>query len=98
MAELAGIQIREINGMGLMRIFRNIREVQTEGLAQTPEFHLTLVFQTELEGLLGDLLQRRLITQSPEFDIDYDEPGKWTPASHYFSTSPGQCGNSPTGI
>lgn len=42
--------------MRLVCIFCNVQKVKAQGLAKTSKFNLTLVFETELEGLLGNLL------------------------------------------
>lgn len=49
--------ILEVDGMGLVGVFRDVSEVETEGLAEAAELDLALVLETELERLLGDLLE-----------------------------------------
>lgn len=49
--------ILKVDGVGLVGVFRDIGEVETEGLAETAELNLALVLETELERLLGDLLE-----------------------------------------
>ena len=56
---LESIGVGEIDGMGLVRILRDVGEMEAEGLAETAELNLTLVLQAELECLLSDLLWRR---------------------------------------
>ena len=41
-----------------MSILGDIGEMETEGFAETAEFHLSLVLQAEPERLLGDLLDK----------------------------------------
>ena len=53
---LENLWVGEVDGMGLMRIFCDVGEVETEGLAETTELDLALVLETEAEGLLRDLL------------------------------------------
>lgn len=53
---LEGIRIREVNGMLLVRVFGDIGEMEAESLAKTTELDFTLMFETEFEGLLGNLL------------------------------------------
>lgn len=43
--------------MGLVGVFGDVGEMETEGLAETAELDLALVLETELERLLGDLLE-----------------------------------------
>ena len=53
---LENLWVGEVDGMGLMRIFCDVGEVETEGLAETTKLDLALVLETEAEGLLRDLL------------------------------------------
>ena len=53
---LESVRIGEVNGMLLMGILGNIGQMKTERFAQTTELDLSLVLETELESLLGDLL------------------------------------------
>ena len=53
---LQGICVGKIDAVRLVRILRNVGQVETEGLAQATELDLALVLQAELEGLLRDLL------------------------------------------
>ena len=53
---LEGVGVGEVDRMGLVGVFRDVREVQAEGLAEAAEFHLALVLQAEAECLLGYLL------------------------------------------
>ena len=55
---LEGIGIRQVDGMGLVRVLGDVPEVQTKRFAQAAELHFTLVLQAELESLLGDLLRQ----------------------------------------
>lgn len=48
--------ILKVDRVRLVRVFRDVGEVESEGLAQATEFDLALVLKTELERLLGDLL------------------------------------------
>ena len=57
---LKGVWIREIDGMLLVRIFGNVGEMEAEGLAEATEFDFALMFETEFERLLSDLLQKWL--------------------------------------
>ena len=57
---LKGVWIREIDGMLLVRIFGNVGEMEAEGLAEATEFNFALMFETEFERLLSDLLQKWL--------------------------------------
>jgi len=41
---LEGIGVGEVDGVGLVGVFCDIREVETEGLAETSEFDFALVF------------------------------------------------------
>ena len=54
---LQSIGVGEVNGMGLVCVLGDIREVQAESLAKATELDLALMLQAELESLLGDLLQ-----------------------------------------
>ena len=54
---LKGVRIREIDGMLLVRIFGNVGQMEAEGLAKAAEFDFTLMFETEFERLLGNLLK-----------------------------------------
>jgi hypothetical protein len=53
---LKRIGILEVDRMWLVRVLCNIRKVEAQSLAKTPKFDLALMFETKLEGLLGDLL------------------------------------------
>ena len=43
--------------MGLVRIFRDILEMQTESFAETTKFNFALVFDAKFERLLRNLLR-----------------------------------------
>lgn len=58
---LKSLRIGKVDSMLLVGVFCNIREVKSEGFAQTTELDFPLVLQAELEGLLGDLLQKTKI-------------------------------------
>jgi hypothetical protein len=53
---LERVWVCEVDGMRLMGVFGEILEVETKGLAETAKFDFALVFETEFECLLGDLL------------------------------------------
>ncbi len=53
---LEGVGIGKVDGMLLMRIFRDISQVQAERLAESAELDLPLMFKAELERLLCNLL------------------------------------------
>lgn len=59
---LKRIWILEVDCMGLVCVFCNVGEVETQGLAKTPKFNLALVLETKLERLLRNLLliQKRI--------------------------------------
>ena len=52
---MESVGIAQVDRVWLMGILGDVGQMQTKRLAQTPKFNLTLVLQTELEGLLGDL-------------------------------------------
>ena len=53
---LQGIRIAEVDRMWLVLVFRNIGEVQPEGLAESTELYFPLMLQAEFECLLRNLL------------------------------------------
>ena len=53
---LKGVGVGEVDGMLLMRVFRDISQVEAERLAESAELDLALMFKAELERLLCDLL------------------------------------------
>lgn len=57
---LKGVGIGEIDGMLLVRVFGNIGQVEAERLAKATEFDFALMFETEFERLLSNLLQKWL--------------------------------------
>lgn len=56
---LEDLWVGEVDGMGLVCIFCDIGEVETECLTETTELDLALVLETEAECLLCDLLMER---------------------------------------
>ena len=62
---LEGVGVGEVDGMLLVRVLGDIGEVKAEGFAETTEFDLALVLETELERLLGDLLEQRNPSMTP---------------------------------
>ena len=53
---LQGIRVGEVDAVRLVRILRDVGEMEAEGLTETAELDLTLVLQAELECLLSNLL------------------------------------------
>lgn len=54
---LQGVSIGEVDGVWLMRVFRNVRQMETKCLAKAAELNFSLVFETKFERLLGNLLR-----------------------------------------
>ena len=53
---LQGVRITEVDRMWLVLVFRNIGEMQPEGLTKSTELYFPLMLQAEFERLLCNLL------------------------------------------
>lgn len=54
---LEDVRIREVDGVRLVGVFGDVREMQPQGFAQTAELNFALMLQAKLERLLCDLLR-----------------------------------------
>lgn len=93
---LKRVGVGEVDGMGLVRVFADIRKVKSQSLTQTTEFDLALVFQAELERLLGNLLEGNNVTV--QYLSNLSIPDRLSPVAHCSSASPATFGSSPIKI
>jgi len=95
---LESIRVGKIDGMWLVGIFGNIRQMKPKSFAKASEFNFSLMLEAEFECLLCNLLKKSVKNMKKKDKNSLDIPGKLPRVAHCFLVFLVTCGNSPTKI